>query len=50
MAVFGVPTAHEDDPVRAVRAARRMLARLGSWNEGREPGQRLEIRCGPEYR
>ena len=46
MAVFGVPTAHEDDAARAVRAARRMLARLRSWNESREPGQRLEIHVG----
>ncbi|MET0937805.1 MAG: adenylate/guanylate cyclase domain-containing protein [Gaiellaceae bacterium] len=46
MAVFGVPTAHEDDPVRAVRAAQRMLERLRGWNEGRDPAQRLEIRIG----
>ncbi|HEV8100071.1 MAG TPA: BTAD domain-containing putative transcriptional regulator, partial [Gaiellaceae bacterium] len=46
MAVFGVPTVHEDDAVRAVRAAWRMLHRLQSWNEGREPGQTLEIRIG----
>ena len=46
MAVFGVPTAHEDDAVRAVRAGRRMLARLQSWNDARDPGQRLEIRIG----
>ena len=26
MAAFGVPTAHEDDPTRAVRAATRILA------------------------
>jgi class 3 adenylate cyclase len=46
MAVFGVPAAHEDDAVRAVRAARRMLERLRSWNDGREPGQKLELRIG----
>jgi class 3 adenylate cyclase len=46
MAVFGVPTAHEDDAVRAVRAARRMLERLRGWNEARGPEQRLEIRIG----
>src|SRR5919197_1279269 len=44
MAVFGVPAAHEDDPVRAVRAGRRMLARLERWNEGR--ARPLEIRIG----
>ena len=32
MAVFGVPQAHEDDPARALRAARRMLARLDGVN------------------
>jgi class 3 adenylate cyclase/DNA-binding SARP family transcriptional activator len=46
MAVFGVPTVHEDDAVRAVRAAWRMLHRLQSWNEGREAGETLEIRIG----
>jgi class 3 adenylate cyclase len=46
MAVFGVPTAHEDDPVRAVRAARRMLERLGRWNEGRPPATQLQVRIG----
>jgi class 3 adenylate cyclase len=48
MAVFGVPTAHEDDPVRAVRAARRMLERLRTWNGARDPAERLEIRIGIE--
>jgi class 3 adenylate cyclase/tetratricopeptide (TPR) repeat protein len=46
MAVFGVPTAHEDDAVRAVRAARRMLTRLRSWNDSRDAGQRIEIQVG----
>jgi predicted ATPase/class 3 adenylate cyclase/DNA-binding SARP family transcriptional activator len=46
MAVFGVPSVHEDDAVRAVRAAWRMLERLRSWNDLREPAQRLEIRVG----
>ena len=46
MAVFGVPAAHEDDPARAVRAARRMLARLALWNADREPAPPLDIRIG----
>ncbi|MGH3047035.1 MAG: ATP-binding protein [Gaiellaceae bacterium] len=46
MAVFGVPTAHEDDAVRAVRAARRMLERLRRWNEEHDPTHRLEVRVG----
>ena len=46
MAVFGVPTAREDDAVRAVRAARRMQERLRRWNDERDPAQRLEIRIG----
>ena len=33
MAAFGVPTAHEDDPARAVRAALRMLHRLDAVND-----------------
>src|SRR5690242_17487844 len=32
MAAFGVPTAHEDDPARAVRASLRMLRRLEAVN------------------
>src|SRR2546428_11992796 len=39
MAVFGVPAAHEDDPLRAVRAARRMLGRLERWDESRAPAE-----------
>jgi class 3 adenylate cyclase len=46
MAVFGVPTVHEDDAVRAVRAAWRMFERLRSWNEARDPALTLEIRIG----
>ena len=46
MAVFGVPAVHEDDAVRAVRAARRMLERLRSFNEALDPAEALAIRIG----
>ena len=48
MAVFGVPVAHEDDALRAVRAAvdtRAAVAALGEAVE-REHGLRLELRTG----
>src|SRR5262249_22576067 len=46
VAVFGVPTVREDDAVRAVRAGLGILERLQTWNDGRDPAQRLEIRIG----
>jgi class 3 adenylate cyclase/tetratricopeptide (TPR) repeat protein len=46
MAVFGVPLAHEDDALRAVRAACRMRGRLADWNTGRPALQQLELRIG----
>jgi class 3 adenylate cyclase/tetratricopeptide (TPR) repeat protein len=48
MAAFGVPTAHEDDAARALRAGLRMLARLPDVNEdlAAEHGVRLQIRVG----
>jgi len=46
MAVFGIPAAHEDDPLRAVNAGRRMLDRLEEWNVGRDPLEQIQIRIG----
>lgn len=46
MVDFGVPVAREDDPIRAVRAARRMLARLDHFNEDRPEPLRVRVRIG----
>ena len=48
MAAFGVPTAHEDDPTRAVRAATRMLRRLDDVNASLAESHQvmLQIRIG----
>ena len=48
MAVFGIPTLHEDDALRAVRAAAELRGSLGALNEHleRDSGVTLELRIG----
>jgi class 3 adenylate cyclase/tetratricopeptide (TPR) repeat protein len=45
MAVFGAPTAHEDDAERAVRAALRILEAIAELNEA-DAGLGLQVRIG----
>jgi class 3 adenylate cyclase/tetratricopeptide (TPR) repeat protein len=45
MAVFGAPTAHEDDPERAVRAALAIREAMAEMNE-RDPDFDLHVRVG----
>ena len=44
--IFGVPTVHEDDPERAVRAGLRILETLASSGLTRPDGAPLQVRCG----
>jgi class 3 adenylate cyclase/predicted ATPase len=46
MAIFGAPTAHEDDEERAVRAGLGMQAAMGEVNEDLPDGVTFELRVG----
>ncbi|HST17942.1 MAG TPA: adenylate/guanylate cyclase domain-containing protein [Gaiellaceae bacterium] len=45
MALFGAPTAHEDDPERAVRAALQIRDAIAELND-EDPGRDLHVRVG----
>jgi len=47
LAIFGAPTAHEDDPERAIRAALRIQEAIGELNS-EHPGLELTARVGIE--
>lgn len=44
LAIFGAPTAHEDDPYRAVRAGMEIIKQVHAQAEG--PGPQIEVRAG----
>ena len=46
MAVFGIPVAHEDDALRAIRAATELLDSVARTNADSRPSARLAIRVG----
>ena len=46
MADFGIPKAREDDPLRAARAATKMLAQVEKWNETHPDQSPLRLRIG----
>ena len=49
MAVFGAPTAHEDDTERAVRAGLRTLEAIEKLND-EDPALALQVRIGIQAR